>query len=304
MPKKNQALTGDTVTKDSGPRYKGVPTYDKLIYPTIKALNALGGSGTIEEITNKVIELETISRTAATAMHMNHSMTALEYRLAWARTYLKRVGAVDNSARGVWAVTEKGKTYSQDDCDKVPSEVRKQDKANRAAKNASKKEILSDADENENAVLDWKEELISALRNMAPDAFERLSQRLLREAGFTKVEVKGKSGDGGIDGIGILRVNLVSFTILFQCKRYKGSVSAGAVRDFRGAMQGRCDKGLIVTTGTFTADAKNEATRDGAPAIDLIDGESLCDLLKQLRLGVEVKQVESVAIDKKWFDSI
>ena len=139
---------------------------------------------------------------------------------------------------------------------------------------------------------------------MAPDAFERLSQRLLREAGFTKVEVKGKSGDGGIDGIGILRVNLVSFTILFQCKRYKGSVSAGAVRDFRGAMQGRCDKGLIVTTGTFTADAKNEATRDGAPAIDLIDGESLCDLLKQLRLGVEVKQVESVAIDKKWFDSI
>ncbi len=301
MPKKAKAVIGDTTTSDS---YKGIPSYDKLIYPTIKALNALGGSGTIEEITNKVIELEKVSQTAATAMHLNHSMTALEYRLAWARTYLKRVGAVDNSARGVWTVTEKGKTYTQADCDGVPSEVRKQDKANRAAKHATKKENVGEADENENGVLDWKEELISALRKMAPDAFERLSQRLLREAGFTKVEVKGKSGDGGIDGIGILRVNLVSFTILFQCKRYKGSVSAGAVRDFRGAMQGRCDKGLIVTTGTFTAEAKNEATRDGAPAIDLIDGESLCDLLKQLRLGIEVKAVESVMINTKWFDSI
>lgn len=301
MAKKSKSENDLTSTDDAS---KDVPSYDELIFPTIKALNALGGSGTIEEIVNKVIGLENISQTAATAMHLNHSMTALEYRLAWARTYLKRVGAVDNSTRGIWTVTEVGKNYTQDDCAKVPGEVRKQDKLAREAKNATKSENDSEADENGNGVLDWKEELLSALRKITPDAFERLSQRLLREAGFTKVEVKGKSGDGGIDGIGILRVNLVSFTILFQCKRYKGSVSAGAVRDFRGAMQGRCDKGLIVTTGTFTADAKNEATRDGAPAIDLIDGESLCDLLKQLRLGVEVKAVESVIINSKWFESI
>jgi restriction system protein len=69
---------------------------------------------------------------------------------------------------------------------------------------------------------------------LKPDAFERLAQRILREAGFTKVQVTGKSGDGGIDGIGILRVNLVSFVVLFQCKRYKNSVGSGSVRDFRG----------------------------------------------------------------------
>lgn len=274
--------------------------YDKLLYPTIKALKTLGGSGTIEEITNKVIELEKISSSVAMAMHLTHSMTALEYRLAWARSYLKRVGAVDNSARGVWTLTEKGASFTQDDCDKVPGQVRKLDREKRTKIQAQDPGNESDGDGD----VDWKEELLGALRKIPAAAFERLSQRVLREAGFTKVEVKGKSGDGGIDGIGILRVNLVSFTILFQCKRYKDTVPAGTVRDFRGAMQGRCDKGLIITTGTFTADAKKEATRDGAPAIDLIDGESLCELLKQLRLGVEVKAVESVRIDTKWFDSI
>src|SRR5207244_2458619 len=69
-----------------------------------------------------------------------------------------------------------------------------------------------------------------------PPAFERLCQRLLREEGFIKVEVTGHSGDGGIDGIGILRVSMLAFPVFFQCKRYKGSVGAGAVRDFRGAM--------------------------------------------------------------------
>jgi restriction system protein len=121
-----------------------------------------------------------------------------------------------------------------------------------------------------------------------------------------RAEVTGKSGDGGIDGNGVLRMNLVSFQVLFQCKRYKGSVSAGTVRDFRGAMQGRADKGLIITTGTFTPDARREATRDEAPAIDLIDGEALCEHLKKLGLGVRVEQVvsERVTIEDRFFDEI
>ena len=131
-----------------------------------------------------------------------------------------------------------------------------------------------------------------------------LCQRVLRESGFTKVEVTGKSNDGGIDGIGILRMNLVSFTILFQCKRYKDSVGSAVIRDFRGAMQGRCDKGLIISTGFFTSEARKEATRDGAPLIDLIDGEALCDLLKSLKLGIQIEQVEHVTVDESWFFSL
>jgi len=140
----------------------------------------------------------------------------------------------------------------------------------------------------------WRDGLLSVLQAMPPDAFERLAQRVLRESGFIKVEVKGKSGDGGIDGIGVLRLKLLSFQVFFQCKRYKDSVSAGAIRDFRGAMVGRTDKGLFVTTGRFTPDAKREAARDGAPQIELIDGEQLCDLLKTLNLGVKTEMVEQV----------
>lgn len=139
---------------------------------------------------------------------------------------------------------------------------------------------------------------------MAPDAFERLSQRLLREAGFVKVEVRGKTGDGGIDGVGVLRVNLVSFQVYFQCKRWKGSVGAKEIRDFRGALQGRADKGLFITTGSFTSQAYEEATRDGAIAIDLIDGDRLCELLKQYELGVKTEMIEKVTVASAWFDSI
>jgi restriction system protein len=146
----------------------------------------------------------------------------------------------------------------------------------------------------------WKDKLINALLNLKPDAFERLAQRILREAGFIKVEVSGRSGDGGIDGVGVLRVNLLSFRVLFQCKRYQGTVGAGTVREFRGAIAGRTDKGLIITTGTFSADAKREATRDGALAIDLIDGDLLCDLMKNLKLGIRIEMVEKISIDENW----
>ena len=133
--------------------------------------------------------------------------------------------------------------------------------------------------------------------------YERVHQ-VLRESEFVKVEVTGRSGDGGIDGVGVLRLALLSFQVYFQCKRYKGSVSPGAIRDFRGAMVGRTDKGLFITTGTFTAEAKKEATRDGAPAIDLIDGDLLCDLLKNLKLGVTTRMVEEVNISPEWFTKI
>ena len=152
----------------------------------------------------------------------------------------------------------------------------------------------------------WKEQLLDQLMGMRPDAFERLAQRLLREADFDSVNVTGKSGDGGIDGLGVYRLGLVSFPVFFQCKRYQGSVGAGAVRDFRGAMAGRGDKGLLITTGTFTADAKREATRDGAPPIDLIDGDRLCELLKRYDLGVRTatRTIEDVSIDVAFFGEV
>lgn len=152
----------------------------------------------------------------------------------------------------------------------------------------------------------WRTALHQILtQKLDPDAFERLTKRLLRESGFIQVEVTGRSGDGGIDGNGIIQVGgFLSFHIVFQCKRYQGSVSASAIRDFRGAMVGRADKGLMITTGTFTRSAIKEATRDGAPPIDLVDGDELADKLKEMSLGVTTEMVEHVVVDEDWFAQI
>jgi len=147
----------------------------------------------------------------------------------------------------------------------------------------------------------WQDRLLECLLKMKPPAFERLCQKILKDSGFIKVDVTGRSGDGGIDGIGVLRLNLLSFHVFFQCKRWKGSVGASVIRDFRGAMVGRADKGLVMTTGTFTTDARKEATRDGAPAIDLVDGETLCELLKGLEIGVSIQKVEHVLVEQQVF---
>jgi restriction system protein len=151
----------------------------------------------------------------------------------------------------------------------------------------------------------WRDTLLDILRNMDPAGFERLCQRLLRESGFIDVEVTGRSGDGGIDGRGIIRfAGLIGFPVLFQCKRYSNSVTPSQIRDFRGAMTGRADRGLVITTGGFTREAQAEATRDGAPPIDLIDGNMLIDKLKELELGVTTKLVEVVEVDGDWFSNI
>lgn len=277
-----------------------VPTYDRLLWPVLKAIKALGGSSTNDELLDKVIELEHFPDAVQNVMHTER-LTKLGYRLAWARTYLGKAGALENPSHGVWAITGKGNALTAKEVEQIPADVRKLYKAEKGEKHKD----LQEAEDLSPELKDWKDELLAVLTSqLKPDAFERLAQRILRESGFVKVEVTGRSGDGGIDGVGVLRLALLSFQVYFQCKKYKGSVSPSAIRDFRGAMVGRTDKGLFITTGTFTAEAKKEATRDGAPAIDLIDGDALCDLLKNLKLGVATKMVEDVSIDPSWFAKI
>jgi restriction system protein len=217
--------------------------------------------------------------------------------MAWTRTYLKKYGVLENSSRGVWALTPQGIQLDQVNPKVVRRKVQEQHQ---------KAPIASQETEDEEET-SWRDELVNTLLAIEPAAFERLVQRLLREAGFIQVEVTGRSGDGGIDGKGIMRLGgMLSFHVIFQCKRYQGSVTPSQIRDFRGAMVGRADKGLFITTGNFTKEAVREATRDGAPAIDLIDGNQLVEKLKEFELGVRTKkiEVEQVAIEGDWFKSI
>jgi restriction system protein len=291
---------------------EGLPDLPGMMLATVEALKRLGGSAGIQELDEAVMELERVSEDEQAIMMANNERRAkVNYYLAWARTYLKRGGALDNSGRGVWALTETGASLSERSqakaiYDQVQAEERAKARQKRKDREESKELgiVVADVDDGPIDEEDWKTALIEVLGSMPPDAFERLSQRMLREAGFTKVEVRGKTGDGGIDGVGVLRVNLVSFQVYFQCKRWKGSVGPKEIRDFRGAVQGRADKGLFITTGHYTSAASDEATRDGAIAIDLIDGDRLCDLLKEHSLGVATEMVERIRINGSWFNGL
>jgi restriction system protein len=259
------------------------PTYDELFNPLISVLHELGGSGTVREIEAAVIKNMKLSEKDVAEIHRDNQ-TKLSYRLAWARTYLKRYGLLENSEKGVWRLTQKG----------IETKSVNSAEVNSAMRQLKENTLPDESDESET----WKQELLGKIRKMSPSAFEFLAQRLLREAGFEKVEVTGRSGDGGIDGKGIMRLGaLLSFNVVFQCKRYIGSVPTKEIRDFRGAMSGRSEKGLFITTGRFTPDALAEAQREGATPIDLIDGDQLADLMLSLKVGVTMQE----AVDEEWF---
>lgn len=282
-----------------------LPKYHELMRPTLIALGKIGGSASLNEINDAVIELIGLSAAAVEIQYDSGAGAVIPDRLSWARSHLKAAGFLASGGRGVWLLTDEGRQAAEWPEDKLKRTVAQAVKDQQDAR--KKSEPVDDELPQGNPdkeLMDWRDQLLVTLRAMDPSAFERLCQRLLRESGFVKVEVTGRSGDGGIDGTGILQLSLMSFHVLFQCKRYQGSVGSGAVRDFRGAMMGRTDKGLIITTGTFSPDARREATRDGAPPIDLIDGEALCEKLKELQLGVETKLVEKVLVKPDWFNQL
>lgn len=283
------------------PRNPVLPPREDLYPPTMQALKQMGGSANIEELNALIADLMDLSEEVRAVRHASSNMSQIDYDLAWVRTLLKRAGAVENSQRGVWHITPAGREMTDEELRTVRLRFRSR---RSSGKSGNDDPDVTDETDTPIAEIEWQERLLSVLQSLDPSAFERLCQRLLRESGFVKVEVTGRSGDGGIDGVGVLRLNLLSFHVSFQCKKWAGSVGSSVVRDFRGAMIGRSDKGLILTTGTFTADARREATRDGAPAIDLVDGDTLCDLLKDLRLGVVTRMIEQIEIDEQTLRAI
>ena len=277
--------------------------------PVIQALRDLGGSGSIDEIYEKVVENLKLPDDVLSILHDSETgnTTEVQYRLAWARTYLKKYSILESSGRRVWALTKKSESIKEVDPKEVQKFVRELDRKEKETKAGQPRSAddLSESNKPDEAQ-SWRTSLHHVLtKKLDPSAFERLIQRLLRESGFIQVEVTGRSGDGGIDGKGIARLHgFMGFHVVFQCKRWQGIVGSGEIRDFRGAMVGRADKGLFITTGTFSRDAIKEAIRDGAPPIDLVDGDSLADKLKELKLGVAIELIEKITVDENWFTNI
>lgn len=272
--------------------------------PLLEALRKLGGSGTPDEVTDRIATDLKVSDEAQNDL-LPSGQPRFRNQVAWARFYLVREGLLDSSKRGVWSLTERGRTtsLSLEQSREIFLRWVRIFQEQRQQKVEENEPVAEQVAQAAGAPPDdYREEIQKILLALPPAGFERLSQRILREAGFTQVAVTGQSGDGGIDGHGTLQINpLVSFKVLFQCKRYNSkSVSSSQVRDFRGAMAGRADKGIIITTGTFTAEARREAGRDGVPPIELIDGEKLIDMLAHLELGL--KPVTTYEVNSSFFN--
>lgn len=274
--------------------------------PLISALRKLGGSARADEVCNAIAETLNLPD-AVLDKQLKNGQSRYKNQVHWARFYLANTGYLDSSKHGVWALTEKGQatpdlTEAQlrEIIQDVQAKIAKT-KADKLQSESAKIEDNTEAPLPDGTVASSREQLLDVLKSLSPSGFERICQRLLREAGFEKVEVTGRSGDGGIDGNGVLQLNpFVSFQVLFQCKRYEGNVTAPQVRDFRGAMMGRAEKGIILSTGRFTADANREATRDGVQPIELVDGDKLVTMFEQLELGMKPRTVYEV--DEAFFE--
>ena len=284
---------------------KRIPRYSDLIMPTFTALKELGGSGKNSEILEQIIKDLEISDEVADIQHNGKvGKSELSYQADWARTYLRKFGIIENSARGVWSILPDYVSAENLDVQEIIDTIRKsiieKSKADIAPEND---DPVDDYVEFPDESKPWRLHLASVLQNMDPYGFERLSQRVLRECGFTQVEVTKKSGDGGIDGTGKLRINgIFSFNVAFQCKRYKGMVGAGEIRDFRGSLTTDIEKGVMITTGSFSKAAVEEASNPGKKQIDLIDGEEFMNKIAEY--GIGVKPIITYEIDEDFFNKI
>ena len=274
----------------------GTAEFTNWFGPLLNALRDLGGSGKPKEVVNQIaadlnIPDEKLEETMKSGTPRFHN------QVAWARQYLVWEGLLDDSKHGVWTLTPRGQ-----DTKLTTEEARniflKWVEIHQATKKAKDKDMIierQEEEEPEQLEHEIAPTLLEVLQSVTPTGFEHICKRLLREHGFENVIVTQASHDNGIDGYGTLELNpFVSIKVLFQCKRYKGTVSRAQVGDFRNAMIGRAEKGIILTTGIFSEDAKREASRDGAPPIELIDGKKLVELFEQVELGVKPKRIYEV----------
>ena len=173
-----------------------VPAYNDMMSELFQAMKDLGGSGTVREIDDKTIEILDLAPEVQEIMHGNSSKTEVEYRLAWTRTYMKKVGILENSSRGVWSLTAKGRELSAINPEEIIQKIREMTflkTKDLSMINLDDDNLENDGVDTPDEIQSWREKLKNVLLNLSPDAFERLTQRLLRESGFTHVKVTGKT---------------------------------------------------------------------------------------------------------------
>jgi restriction system protein len=275
--------------------------YARMIGPLLDELRNAGGEAGAREIMSRVADKVVLDSSERNKVHKGGE-NAAENEVAWARNYLRMGGFLDASTRGIWRLTDEGwkKTFTTEQAIEF---IREQNRS-RPKKPDSSTDVLPDLDLSSTEpelISNESGSLIEILHGLPPTGFERFCQHLLREIGLTDVHTTPASSDGGIDGFGKLQINpLVSEMILFQCKKYIGSVGPAAIREFRGALEGRSSRGIFITTGSFTKEAKAEAERDGVKPIELVERNRLIELIERYQIGV--RPVTVYEVDYSFFN--
>ena len=285
------------------------PKFVQYFQPVIDGLRDLGSSAKPKEVYGWISEHHDIPK-AEIEGTTKGGQSKFENKVGWARFYLAKAGLIDTEQRGVWVLTEEGRKANLSHEDAYTMFRTIHEGFPRGDKSSEEAEVRSPTDDEDASAPDEKEylnqdeiqeRLVELLRSVSDKGFEELCARLLRHIGFENVKVTGQSGDQGIDGEGYLLINrFVCTKVMFQCKRYKNTVQPKEIRDFRGAIQGRAERGIFLTTGTFTKGAREEAARENAAAIELVDIDRLLELMIEEGLGV--KETKALTIEPGFFE--
>lgn len=277
---------------------RDLPTYRDFLLPTVRAVGTLGGSATAREIVDQVIlDLGLPEDMISITYPTRPTESVVMDRIAWARSSVKLGGALETPRRGLYVLAPLGRellSLSAEDAFQRCLDMDRQVRNSRRRSNGrpvEEESATSPHDGSEDEDGSWKDAVLRRLHALSPTAFEEFVVYVLRAYGL-ELRRTGQSGDQGIDGIGLAPITpVLSVRVAVQAKRYDPTsvVSRDAVALFqRDAAAAGAERAVFVTLGRFTQPAKDAASLT-TPNVELIDGNRLCDLMLQEKVGVVVR---------------
>jgi len=266
------------------------PKQSEIEIPLLLEIDKAGGKARPQDVYAKVAQHFSQLTAEDLERHLESSPSINKWQnhVQWARQKLIVKGELDGSVRGVWKLTDLGKKRIE--VTPTPSPVP-----------PPKPEEITLQDLLESHESAVRARLADKLRNLDPTDFEVFSKDLLQALGFAEVKVTQRSRDGGIDGFGKLRQGIVKIDAAFQCKRWQGVVPRPEIDRFRGAISGKFDQGIFLTTSSFSQEALDASIRPGAVPIIMVDGEKMLELMIQNGIGVLRRPLQLLDIDEDFF---
>lgn len=302
-----------------------IPTFDRFIEPLLRYLAAHPDGATRSDASEALADSVGISPEERQQLLPSGMQQIYRNRIGWAHDRLKRAGLSSSPRRGYWLLTPEGRKCIAKFPKGIPGdEIGKLAFLSRKASGTGKGKKAHDDDLEEatsafkspeerieDALKELREsvilELLELLAGVHPASFESMVLEVLHAMGYgtsrEDLERVGGSGDGGIDGI-ISLDKLGLEKVYVQAKRWKSDVGSAVIREFVGGLQLKgADKGVLITTSSFTKDARDAAERARGSVV-LVDGRRLAQLMLDHEVGVtHQKRLAIPKVDSDYFEN-